>query len=68
MSDCKKQLLHYGDLVERGIARNRATLYRWIKGEGFPPGLLLGENKRAWRESDIEAWLDSRAVKKTEVR
>ena len=68
MSDCKTRLLRFADLKKRGIVLNRPTLYRWIASEGFPPGILLGDNSRAWRESDVEAWLDSRAVKKTEVR
>jgi predicted DNA-binding transcriptional regulator AlpA len=58
------KLLRFDDLKERGIVKNRVTLYRWIRDEGFPPGMLLGQNTRAWREADIEAWLDSRAVKK----
>jgi prophage regulatory protein len=59
------RLLRYDDLVERGIVRNRPTLYRWIAEERFPPGMLLGENTRAWRESDVEDWLASRPVKGT---
>lgn len=53
-------LLRFNDLKARGIVRNHPTLSRWIKEEGFPPGRLLGPNTRAWRESEVEAWLDSR--------
>jgi predicted DNA-binding transcriptional regulator AlpA len=64
MSDCKHRLLRFADLKKRNIVTNRPTLHRWIEREGFPPGMMLGENTRAWREADIEAWLASRAVKK----
>ena len=53
-------LLRFRDLKERGIVNNHVTLIRWIRREGFPPGLMLGPNTRVWREADIEAWLDSR--------
>ena len=58
------KLARYYDLVARGIINNRMTLSRWIEQEGFPPGLMLGPNTRAWRESDVEAWLASHEVKR----
>jgi len=39
---------------------NWPTLLRWIRTEGFPQGILLGANTRAWLESDVLAWLESR--------
>lgn len=54
------RLLRFRDLKDRGIVGNHVTLKRWIEHEGFPPGLLLGPNTRAWREADVEAWLASR--------
>jgi predicted DNA-binding transcriptional regulator AlpA len=39
---------------------NWTTLLRWIETEGFPPGILLGPNSRAWYEDEIEAWLANR--------
>ncbi|MEE8173056.1 MAG: AlpA family phage regulatory protein [Alphaproteobacteria bacterium] len=54
--------LRYADLVERQIVRNRTTLSRWIKHYGFPPGVLLGPNTRAWPEEEAEAWLQARAA------
>ena len=64
MSDCKNRLLRFADLKNRNIISNRPTLARWIEREGFPPGIMLGANTRAWRESDVEAWLASREVKR----
>ncbi len=51
------KLLRYPDLVERGIFRNRTTLYRWIAQGRFPAGIKLGRNTRVWREDQVEAWL-----------
>ena len=57
-------LLRFADLKRRNIVRNYVTLGRWIEYEGFPPGRLLGPNTRVWRESEIDAWLDSRPTEK----
>jgi len=56
------KFLRFNDLVERGIVSNRPCLHLWIKNYGFPRGVLLGPNTRAWREDEIEAWLASRPV------
>ena len=53
--------LRYADLVERQIVNNRTTLQRWIQNYGFPFGVLLGPNSRAWPDDQVEAWLDARA-------
>ena len=55
-----KKLLRYHDLVDRGIVNNRMTLSRWIDGQGFPTGFMLGPNSRAWPEDEVEAWLAAR--------
>jgi predicted DNA-binding transcriptional regulator AlpA len=55
-----KNLLRYRDLVARKIITNRMTLKRWIDGQGFPPGFILGPNTRAWFEEEIDAWVASR--------
>jgi predicted DNA-binding transcriptional regulator AlpA len=53
-------LLRFADLRARGIVKNWMTLRRWIEREGFPPGVKLGPNSRAWWEQDVMAWLASR--------
>jgi prophage regulatory protein len=53
------KLLRFVDLKVRGIINNM-TLRRWIAEHGFPPGVQLGPNSVAWRESEVEAWLGSR--------
>jgi predicted DNA-binding transcriptional regulator AlpA len=58
-------ILRYDDLKRSGVVNNRATLYRWIKHHGFPPGVLIGPNSRAWAEKDVLDWLSLRAVNRT---
>jgi hypothetical protein len=53
-------LLRFADLKARGIVGNWITLKRWIEREGFPPGVKLGPNTRAWAEDEIEQWLATR--------
>ena len=54
------KFLRYRDLVEAGIVRNRATLGRWIKNYGFPPGFLLGPNTRVWPANQVDQFLAKR--------
>jgi len=53
-------LLRFCDLKARGIVGNWVTLKRWIEREGFPPGVKLGPNTRAWPESEIDEWVVGR--------
>ena len=55
--------LRFADLAERQIVNNRTTLHRWIRDYGFPPGILLGPNTRAWPADQVEAWLEERVAK-----
>jgi predicted DNA-binding transcriptional regulator AlpA len=64
----KSPLIRYRDLKARGIVSNHVTLSRWIEREGFPPGIMLGPNTRAWREFDIEEWLESRPTENPTLR
>ena len=52
--------LKFSDLKKRGIVSNWQTLRRWIDREGFPPGIMLGPNSRAWLADLVYQWLDSR--------
>ncbi|MCH8188715.1 MAG: AlpA family phage regulatory protein [Proteobacteria bacterium] len=56
--------LRYTDLVERQIVNNRTTLARWIRDNGFPPGVLLGPNTRAWPVDQVDTWLEARAAER----
>jgi hypothetical protein len=52
--------VRYADLAAAGIVANWTTLLRLIDTEGFPVGIMIGANTRAWRADEIEAWLASR--------
>jgi hypothetical protein len=52
--------VRYTDLVAANIVGNWTTLLRLIDDEGFPPGVMIGPNMRAWRLDDVEEWLASR--------
>ena len=46
--------------VEARTGLSRSTLYDWMKRGQFPQPVKLGARLVAWRESDINAWLESR--------
>ena len=50
----------YSDLKARNIVNNRMTLWRWIQDNGFPEGILLGPNTRAWSVPEVRKWLNTR--------
>jgi hypothetical protein len=50
----------YRYLVEEGYVNNRATLKNRIKNNGFPPGVLLGPNDRAWTDEELADYVASR--------
>lgn len=54
--------LRFSDLKARGIVNNWVTLGNWIEREGFPPGVKLGPNTRAWTVESVDGWLASRPV------
>jgi hypothetical protein len=54
--------VRFHDLKARGIVSNWPSLLRWIEREGFPPGFRLGSTVRAWRQSDVDAWIASRVI------
>lgn len=53
-------LVRFPDLVAANIVRNWPQLLRLIESEGFPPGIRLSPNARAWAISEVQAWLASR--------
>jgi predicted DNA-binding transcriptional regulator AlpA len=53
------ELLRFKDLRRLGVVSSWAQLKFMQKKYGFPAGLLLGANSRAWRASEIEQWLAS---------
>jgi predicted DNA-binding transcriptional regulator AlpA len=59
--------IRYDDLEAAGIAKNWPTLTRLIEEEGFPRGVMLSPNIRAWRLDEIKAWLATRPVERKSV-
>jgi predicted DNA-binding transcriptional regulator AlpA len=57
---CLARYVRFRDLVAAGIVYNWPTLLRLIDREGFPVGIWLGSNTRAWRLDEVEAWLANR--------
>ena len=46
--------------VVAAVGLSRSTIYQMMAEERFPKPVKLGERAVAWREDDIEAWLNSR--------
>jgi predicted DNA-binding transcriptional regulator AlpA len=61
--------IRYPDLVAKGVVNSRMTLKRLIDTRGFPPGVLITPNARAWDERDVDAWIAARpAARKPSTR
>lgn len=60
-------LLSYKDLVARGIVRNRVTLQRWIKHNGFPKPIQIGPNTIAFSATEVDLWLSARASQRSQA-
>jgi prophage regulatory protein len=54
------KLLSFDDLKARGINYSRSQLYRKAKAGTFPKPIRLGENRSAFHEDEVEAWLQER--------
>lgn len=56
------KLLRFKDLKARGIVNNHPQLRRMIDNYGFPPGIKLGENSTAWKDTLVDNWVETRPV------
>ena len=61
------KLIRYADLVNKGIVNSRMTLKRLIDNQGFPPGIRVTPNSRAWVEADVDAWVSNRPVARKQL-
>ena len=59
--------VRFRDISAAGIAKNWPTLLRLIEEEGFPRGVMLSPNIRAWRLDEIKTWLETRPVERKPV-
>ena len=56
------QLLRFKNLQAAGIVRSWPQLRHMQKHYGFPLGILLGPNTRAWDIAEIDKWLANRPI------
>ena len=49
--------------VEARTGLSRSTLYEWMKRGEFPQPVKLGARLVAWRERDINEWLENRQTR-----
>ena len=59
-------LLRFADLCERGVVSSWPQLKRLQQIHGFPLGRMLSPNVRAWTESEIIEWLETRPRENTQ--
>jgi hypothetical protein len=55
------------DLRAAGIVSNWAQLYNLIDEYGFPHGVMLSPNTRAWNVAEVRAWLGARPTERKKV-
>ena len=48
--------------VMQTIGRSRTSIYYDVKAGRFPEPLQIGRRAIAWRETDIQNWIDSKAA------
>lgn len=49
--------------VQAKTTLSSSTIYDWMQQDKFPKPISLGNKKVAWRESDIDAWIEQQANK-----
>jgi len=59
--------VRFRDIRAAGIATSRQQLNRLIDEDGFPVGIMLSPNIRAWKIADVEAWLEKRPTERKGV-
>ncbi|MGE3064438.1 MAG: helix-turn-helix transcriptional regulator [Hyphomicrobiaceae bacterium] len=57
----KDQLLWGIKTVVAKTGLSRASIYRYIKRERFPPRRRVGPNRVAWVPAEVIAWIEARA-------
>ena len=57
----------FADLIEAGIATNWPQLLRMIDNQGFPEGIWLSANIRAWEVASVRRWLAQRPTARKQI-
>jgi prophage regulatory protein len=56
------RILPYSELKSRGITYSREQIRRLIKQAKFPMPISLSDHRIAWVESELDAWLETKAA------
>jgi predicted DNA-binding transcriptional regulator AlpA len=62
------RFLRFKDLQARGIINSWPMLKRRVERDGFPVGVMVGPNQRAWIEAEVEKWIRSRPTSGTALK
>ena len=41
---------------------SKMTIYRWVKGRGFPPPFYVTPQKPLWKASKVAAWIERKTT------
>lgn len=52
--------IRFADLKNAGIVKSWQQVKNMIQTVGFPPGVMLSPNVRAWTEDEVSVWLETR--------
>ena len=58
---CRPQFARNRDLIDAKIISNDTTLGRWVEGNEFPKGFLIGPSTRVRTWEEVNLWLSWRA-------
>ncbi|WP_255200284.1 MULTISPECIES: helix-turn-helix transcriptional regulator [Vibrio] len=54
-----ERYMKIGEVLER-TSYSRAQIYRLMKSGEFPSSYRLSKNRVAWKESEVDAWVEER--------
>lgn len=66
MLSVSKQLLRRRQVCGL-LGISKSTLYVLLREQAFPVPLRVGKRAVAWRQCEVEAWLDGRGLGKLDV-
>ena len=46
--------------IEQMLNIGRSSVFRYLKEQGFPEPIRLSARSLRWRESEVQAWIESR--------
>jgi prophage regulatory protein len=58
------RLLDADDLRAKGIKYSRMHLYRLMKAGRFPKTIRVGDNRNAWIEAEVDAYIATRIAER----